>query len=197
MSDHQDLLERARSGDRSALDDLLLHHHARLQAVARAEIGEELRARVRTSDILQSAMVEVCDSLGDFRGDDEDAFAAWTARILRNNVRDAVRYFAAGRRAADRESTGEFLSRIYDRRDPSPTAEAEAKDEFVRIGRALVRLPQDYRRILLAKMQRDPSHAELAEEMERSEGATRVLLARARAALLIELKREPSGPDGG
>ena len=51
------------------------------------------------------------------------------------------------------------------------------------------RLPADQRRVLQIVALRGGTHAEAAQKLERSEGACRVLLARARAALLVAMAK--------
>ena len=184
-----DVLARARAGDRDALEQLLARHKGVLERVARHEMGPVLRARVRTSDVLQSTYLEVLGSLPNFRGDDEQAFVSWVARILQNNIRDAGKFFKAGKRSWENETSREVDADQLSRKQPTPSAQAALSDELMLVGRALRGLSSDYQRVLTLRMQRDLPHAELAKLMDRSEGAVRVLLSRARAALLLELDR--------
>src|SRR5690606_37057710 len=78
----------ARAGHRSALGDLLEAARPQLIEAARASIGSRLRAKVRTSDLVQSALLEGLRSLDEFRGTSRSEFAGWLHRILENNVRD-------------------------------------------------------------------------------------------------------------
>lgn len=189
-----ELFERARSGDRDALNELLLRHRARLERTARSLLGEELRTRVRTSDILQSTFVEVLSSVREFRGTNEEAFANWVARILQNNVNDAAKFHAARKRARSRESSRQDLDTLgVSASGPTPSSEAAFSDELYLVGRALQQLSEDYRRVILLRLRPGATHQEVARVLDRTPGATRVLLARARAALLIEIDRLRQG----
>ena len=184
------LLQRARGGDRDAIGELLLSAKPQLEQVARSLLGDELRARVRTSDLLQSTYVEVLSSVRQFKGRTDEAFARWVARILENNVRDAVKFHGAQRRSKQKESSStavEFLPQPS--RGASPSASAAFSDELVLIGRAMQSLPESYRRVILLRMKPGANHEVTAKAMQRSVGATRVLLARARAALIVEMDR--------
>ena len=66
------------------------------------------------------------------------------------------------------------------------------REALLRMAKALRRLPLDQRRILQLVGLRGCSHAEAARLLGRSEGACRVLLARARAALLVTMARQAS-----
>jgi DNA-directed RNA polymerase specialized sigma24 family protein len=83
-----------------------------------------------------------------------------------------------------------------DRRQATPSTEAAWTEEILLIGQAMQRLPEDYLRILCLHMKPDQDHQRTARLMNRSEGASRVLLARARAALLVELDRLRKGQKG-
>jgi RNA polymerase sigma-70 factor (ECF subfamily) len=185
-----DILRRARAGDRDALGELLERAKPQLERAARAVLGEELRARVRTSDLLQSTYLEVLSSVQDFHGKTEAAFAHWVARILENNVRDAGKFHGAQRRAKKKESSSTEVDFLPARHPgTSPSATAALSDELVLIGRALQRVPEDYRRVILLNLKPGANHVDTAQTLQRSVGATRVLLARARAALILELDR--------
>jgi RNA polymerase sigma-70 factor (ECF subfamily) len=174
-------VQRAKAGDREALDRILTRHAHRLDELARKEFGPGLRDRVRTSDLLQSTYLDVVRGIGSLEGDTEEAFLKWVARVIRNNARDKVRYFAAARRA--------------EQDDPSPrpdprTASAQAviTEDLQLVHRALDELETDHRLVIELKVLRGMEHRDVAEVMGRSEGAVRCLLARARAALLVAVE---------
>lgn len=190
-------LDRARAGDRSALARIIEGAHGQLAEAARAVLGTPLRAKVRTSDLVQSALLEGLRSLEDFRGTSEAEFAGWLYRILENNLRDRDRYFRATRRDRGRETPLSELHTLAASQTPSPADEAIAAEFLLRVSEALSRLPAEYQRSLLLCLTRDVSHEEAGRILGKSAGASRVLLARARARLLAELERqdgERSGP---
>lgn len=196
MPDAAEDLELARSGDRAALARLLGRLRPRLEALAHARMGAQLRARVRISDILQSAYVEVLVSVPTFEGRTEDAFARWVMRVVENNIVDARRYFGAAKRvSADASPLQEGDSVEAADPTPSPSQELSSVDELARMSRALRRLPPDYRRAILSRIA-GGSGRDTARALNRSHGAARVLLARARAALLVEMQRDREADDG-
>ena len=188
------LFERARAGDHGALEELLDSVQDRLEAVARAGLGARLREKVHASDILQSTYVQVLKSIPGFRGASEEEFAEWVVRILQRTIRNRARYFRAGRRDQGREGARD-ADTVPDQA-PDPSGMASLSEELILIGRAMSTLSKDYRRILTLHLDPHQTHQRTAEIMGRSEGASRVLLARARAALLIAMDRERRGADG-
>lgn len=184
------LLARARGGDRSALQELIARNRQRLERTVEARLGSALRSKIRSSDILQSTYVDVLLSVEGFQGETDEDFSNWLVRVLENNIRDKSRYFRARKRDRtlevdeDPEEAG---------RQPTPSSEAEWTEEILLIGQAMQRLPEDYLRVLFLHMRPDHDHKRIGRLMNRSEGASRVLLARARAALLLELDRLRTG----
>jgi RNA polymerase sigma factor (sigma-70 family) len=125
-----------------------------------------------------------------FQGTTEEAFAQWLVRIVENNIRDAGRYFGAGKRQARAPGAGEKHEEcLIAQAGPTPSAEVAFSDELHQVGLALQRIAPDYRRVILMRLTLGSNHADLGRAMDRSQGTARVLLARARAALLIEMQK--------
>lgn len=190
------LIARARGRDREALDALLGAHRSQLLRIADAELGTQLRAHVRPSDIVQSTLLDVVEGIDGFRGHDGDAFRGWLTQVLRNNVLDTARFFSADRRDVDRETSSVDLLDLLPRETPSPSALLSTEEELDRIGRALARLSSLHRRVLVQRMSEKRTHEEIAAELGKSVPASRQLLARARAALALELDQLRENPDG-
>ena len=150
-------------------------------------LGALLRQRCRTSDLVQSALVDAIRSFPRFGGRHESEFVGWTLRIMERNSLDRRRRLLAEKRsiARDRPEADDLAG---DQRTPSQLA--SDREQLLRVARAMRRLPTDQRRVLQLVALRGRSHAEVAAQLGRSEGACRVLLARARAALLVTLARQ-------
>lgn len=177
-------LERARQGDRDALGRLLARQEPGLRARVSHRLTGVLRERSRTSDLLQSGYLQVVRKLATFRGNTEGEFGAWVLRILENRIRERQRFHRTSKRA-HREAA------LQPDEVERAAAQREAfRSEDVRIlAQALDALPADYRAILELRLAEDLSHDEIAKRLERSAGAARMLLARARAALALELEK--------
>ena len=57
------------------------------------------------------------------------------------------------------------------------------------LGRAMEKIPSDYRDVILLQTVEGLSRNEIAELLEKSEGSVRMLLSRARTALALEIER--------
>ncbi|MCA8952689.1 MAG: sigma-70 family RNA polymerase sigma factor [Planctomycetes bacterium] len=183
-------IARARRGERDALDRVLTAIQTRLLAAASNRLGGALRARMATSDLLQTTYVDVVRSIGEFRGDDPDTFVAWISRIMENNLRDRARFYSRQRRAAeqDREAPPELPAT-----DRSPSAAAMQIENLAAVGRALAELPGDQRRIIQLRLIEGRDYDEIGALLGRSPGALRMLLSRARAALTLRLDQSNDG----
>ena len=58
------LIERARAGDREALNALLARYRDRLRRMVELRLDRRLQARIDASDVIQEAYVEVVDAAG-------------------------------------------------------------------------------------------------------------------------------------
>ena len=67
--DTEDLLRRARSGDESAVEQLLERHRSRLRQMVAVRLDPQLAARVDPSDVVQEAITDAALQLPDFLHD--------------------------------------------------------------------------------------------------------------------------------
>ena len=75
----------------------------------------------------------------------------------------------------------------------TPSSAAIARERIEALDRALAKLPEEQRRVVLLHKLVGLPHAEVARELEKSEVAVRSLLHRALARLAIELGDGPAG----
>ena len=192
------LLSRYRAGDAEALNALYARYFDRVRAVVRLRMGPRLRAKMESSDVVQDAFVSSLRSLGDFSHRSEGAFFHWLCAIAQNRLRDHAGFFAAQKRDAAREqrlevrgpSSESVFGPIAELAgDATPSAEAVRAEELARLEQAVDALPEAQREALLMVRYEGLSWEEAAEEMGRSTGAVRMLVARAMVALGNELKR--------
>ncbi len=190
---NQEDIFHARRGDRDALDRLLARLHTRLELIAHNEMGPGLRAKVHTSDLLQSAFLDVVRSVEDFEGETENQFIGWFGRILNHNIRDKVRYFEAQkRRSGDRETVSNL-------EDPnvSPSEGVRITDREIQLTeqtkRALAKLSPQHRKVLELRFSDGLTHKEIGEKLDRTPEAIRVMVCRARSALAMQIRRDSGG----
>jgi RNA polymerase sigma-70 factor (ECF subfamily) len=189
-----ELLGRARRGEREALEEVIRRTEPRLRASVDRLLGRKLRESVRSSDVLQNSYLAMLDALPRFQGSTLEAFVAWLTQIIAHDIRHQHRWFTAKRRRAPSQtSERNALARILLESPPTPSTEIMRLEhaELVRV--ALDRLESDHAAIIRLVMFENLPYREVAQRLQRSEGACRMLLMRARAALAIELDRLSDG----
>ncbi len=186
-----DHIIRARNGDRDALEALLVRNHERIESVAKARLGALARPKMRASDLVQATFLDVLQALPQFRGNTDEEFVSWMARILENNVRDLARYQGAKKRKVEGHSGESSLPEDLPKpNQQSPSGDAKFADEIVLVSRAMSKIPERYRQALLSKLENEHHpEPEGADPRQKETSAARVLLFRARAALLVEMEK--------
>ncbi len=171
------LWEKARAGDREAYDRLFTLHAERALLFIRARLGDKIRAKVESHDVLQDAYLAAHQAFPNFEYTDDNAFTRWFCRIIENRIRDLGDHFGAQKRQ----------SVELPRPDPTgPLTALDRADHREKIARALEELSADHRRVLLCRFFQGFSAEETAQQMARTAGAVRKLTARA----LIELRKK-------
>jgi RNA polymerase sigma-70 factor (ECF subfamily) len=186
--EHHELVHDASRGDAAALDALFQRHLPGLLAYVRLHAGAGLREQESSLDVVQSACREV---LADVRAGaqlDEPHFRQWLFTAAERKLIDRARYHARAKRDVGRNVPLEVdaETRLLGAGCASlltPSHVAQANEELERLQRAFVELPGDYREVItLARIVGLP-HAAIAAQLDKSEGAVRILLHRALARL--------------
>lgn len=175
------LLEGARAGDTAALHSLLLRNEPVLRNYIRLHLDPLLRARESCSDMVQSVCCECLRDLRDFEFRNEPAFRKWLFQKALSKLVDKRRYWLAERRDPGRV---EQVPVEQVRASHFSASEVAIRNEdMAALEACFERLPDDYRGVIVAARMFGQSHAEIAADMGRGEGAVRMLLNRALARL--------------
>lgn len=182
-----ELARAAAEGDERAVETLLERHLPGLRAFVRMRAGAELRAHESSSDIVQSVCREVLTHIDRFQHPSEGAFRQWLYTTALRKIMNRADYWRAAKRAGVRETQGssgddDALFRCYES-FASPSRQAMLREEIERIEKALDLLPEEHREVITLAHVVGLSRAEIAVQMNRSEGAVRVLLHRALARI--------------
>jgi RNA polymerase sigma-70 factor (ECF subfamily) len=191
-------LAAARAGDAAALGELFRACHGYLLLVARGTLAPELQAKGSPSDLVQETFLEAQRDFAHFHGTSEDELLAWLRRLLLNNVANFTRRFrGTDKRSVDREvplgaaGSDHNLAAGLQADTPSPGGRAVARETAAALQRALERLPEDYRRVILLRYQEERSFEEIAALLGRTPNAARKLWARALERLHEEMGETP------
>jgi RNA polymerase sigma-70 factor (ECF subfamily) len=192
------LLNKARDGDAHALEILLKDYREYLRALIANKPDSRLQARVDGSDIVQETMLRVAMNIRQFEGTCEQEWKAWLARIADHEVIHQYRvHLAAARRDAGREQPGpagpDGLARLEEwlaKTQSSPSQSAQRNERAYVLAEILALLPADYRLVLALRHLDALAFPTIAQRMERSEGAVRVLWTRALKQLRQEIEQD-------
>lgn len=98
------LIRRARDGDRSAADDLLVRHRQRLKYMVTVRLDRRLAGRVDPSDVVQETLIEASRRLDTYLHERSMPFYPWLRGLAWNGMVDLHRrHVLASKRTVDRE----------------------------------------------------------------------------------------------
>jgi RNA polymerase sigma-70 factor (ECF subfamily) len=164
----QQWVERARTGDKAAFEEIYRRHLGRVYALclrltADAALAEELT---------QETFVHTWQKLGSFRG--ESAFTSWLHRLTVNRVLEHQR------------SRRRYRARVVpaeDQQGLEPRARQGQPEAGIDLERALELLPEGARTVFVLHDVEGYLHTEIADLLDVSEGTTKKQLHRARMLL--------------
>jgi len=171
-----------RAGEAEAVNRFVREHSGWMLAVAR----RYLRDRALAEDCVQEALISALTHIARFEG--RSSLKAWLHRITVNAALMKLR----SRRRQDERPVEEVLPQCDAEglRREAPWIEAPRADALIESRQAcafvrehLARLPETHRRVLQLRDIDGLSTAQAAQELGISEGAAKVRLHRARAAL--------------
>lgn len=179
---------------RKVVEEFLAEHHSQLLAFIRLRSGSMLRSRESPADLAQSVCREILQHQDRLRSPERAGFRHWLYTTAARKISNRVEHWRAQKRDVGRvvplDDGGELgeMLRCYGS-FYSPSAQMRTQEEMERIERAFDELPEDYRDVITLHRVAGLSIEEVAERLERSVGATRMLLFRALAQLAEILER--------
>ena len=172
----EDVLDRARNGDREAFGQLVaLHQHEVFTLAVRL-----VRDRDQASDVAQDAFIRAWRAMPKFRGDAK--FSTWMHRITVNTAwthrskQNKVRLDPLEALQSDPESSS---------LDPVRAGESVSIAPLITV--ALMELTESIRTVVVLKDIYDWSHTEIAERLGITVTAAKVRLHRGRKELRMKL----------
>jgi RNA polymerase sigma-70 factor, ECF subfamily len=174
------LVQRAQGGDRSAFDVLISRHQVRAYQYAYRLTQNQEEA----ADVVGEAFLRVYNALHNFKG--QSAFSTWLYRILTNCFLD-LRKKDKSKITVSLESSivteeGELERQVQDP-GRTPVEETERSERERRIQRAVGRLPEYQRAMIVMYHVESLSYEDISAALDLPIGTVKSRLNRARLSL--------------
>jgi RNA polymerase sigma-70 factor (ECF subfamily) len=169
------LVERCRSGDERAFQDLVARHKDLVFAL----IARTVQDRSRAEDLAQEVFLRIHRGLPYFRG--EARLSTWIYRIVANTVMQE--HGRTPKTASLAEERGARTASVRDRQ----FSDFETRDQ---LEKAIARLPANYRLLVAEHYLRGVQYEELAEALQLPLGTVKTQLYRAKQQLRRLLETE-------
>ncbi len=181
-------MQRARGGSQAAVNELFASVGDRLLALVRLRMGNRLRRRLESRDILQNILLKAFSRLDGLQATSTRSLMAWLGRIAENEIRDQAAFHGRARRALDREVPIDGQGEMLAAQLRSATQNLERNEHLMCLEVALESLPEDYREVIVLRRLEELTYPEVAQRLERSPDACRQLYGRAMAMLVLHTK---------
>lgn len=188
-------LPAAQAGSKEALGQMLDACRGYLLLIAGQELDPGLRAKGGASDLVQETLLDAFRDFSHFHGGTEQELLAWLRRLLLNNLSNFSRRY---RDTAKRQTAAEVPLQGGDSSsnwaetlvggDSTPSAHAMADEQVQALQKALERLPDEYRQVILLRYREELPFEEIGRLMGRSSNAAEKLWLRAIERLRQELE---------
>ncbi len=176
-------------GDWSGMKEIIEEYYDGLVFFLKRYMGNELDAE----DMAEETLLVLVNKKPPFRGD--SLFKTWLYNIGRNT---AIKYLHKNRSSIPVSPEDLAALRLADPSSTPDDADVLSKvvknEELSLINRALDRLPEKYRSVLLLKYIEKMTAKEIGSVLHHTEHSINSLLKRAKIALRAELSKEGIGP---
>jgi RNA polymerase sigma-70 factor (ECF subfamily) len=191
------LLRRWHDGDEAALEAIVRAHLPWIARVVHSRLGEKLRAKTDTQDIVQEALVAFLRYGPRFLIRDQGQFRALLVRIVENTIRGQHDRFTAQRRSLKREAALPRDSVLC--LDPTlqnverPSEKAARHEVQALVGLAVEVIEPEEREVVLLRQWDDLSFKEIGERLGINEDAARMRFNRALVHLASAVQQIRAG----
>jgi RNA polymerase sigma-70 factor (ECF subfamily) len=187
--DTEELLQRVRAGDAGARDELLARHRPRLRRLIALRLDRRLLTRLDPSDVVQDVLAEADRKLTDYTATRPLPFYPWLRELAGERLSKLRRDHLGARKrdvrreegplwALPDESVLEMARRLVDP-GTGPSQKVGREETLGLVRRALGRLGERDREVLVLRFLEQLSVREVAAVMGSSEGAVRTRQVRA------------------
>ena len=158
----------------------------------RLRMGNELRSKLESMDLVQDVLMCALRDLGDFTYTNEGDFLRWLGKIAENRIRDNLDKLHAGKRDIHKEtppyndasrSTDDRARVLEPARNTTPSVVVSRREELDKLEKAIDKLKPEYREVIVLAKIDGLSYQEIGDRLGKSADAAGHLLLRAMVAL--------------
>ena len=180
LKDEEHLIDESLRGDSQAFGELVCRYQDRLYNA----VVHIVRCRAEAEDVVQEAFVQAYVKLQTFKHNSR--FYTWLYRIAVNvSISHRRRRKIEVSVEQNREATGDEPLDAF----TSPSEPLEQAERKQKLEHALTLLTEEHRSIIVLRHMEEFSYEEIADILDISVGTVRSRLHRARAQLLVHLKK--------
>jgi len=199
-----ELLQRARAGDRDALDQIFTRHRERLERMVEMRLDRRLQPRIDAADVLQEAYVEVISRLEEYLREPRLPWFLWLRLVvgerllklhrhhLGTHMRDAGLEVSLYQGALPMASSAALAAQLLGKHT-SPTQAAVRAERMLRVQEGLNSLEPIDREVLSLRHFEELTLAETARVLDIQESAAAKRYIRALKRLKDILAAMPGG----
>jgi len=188
--DIRKFLDKARSGDKESLNSIIDQLKPFVQEYLDKHAGKTIRGYIQIDDLLNDVLEKVEKNLLTLKYGGIRRFKAWLRKICDNHLRQTIRHFNAQKRkphiqvsihkkVKPKDLSTQEVGDLIPGNDTTPS-KALMKKELIQAARDIIsKLKGDYRSIMELRILKGLSTKEIASQMDKKEGAARILLFRA------------------
>ena len=180
------LVQRIQAGDEAAWEPLYRRYRDQLLLSIRLRLGAALRSRLESEDILHSVFREALSDLHRFTPENPGSLNRYLHACVLNKIRSKADYYGARKRQGEVPLTDSMAD---DLAAPATAGLTYGdRDRFESLERAIKRLPESMREVVLLRRIEDLTNEEAARVMGKSPEAASKLYNRALARLAVMLR---------
>jgi len=189
INNEKDLIEKAKSGDIEAFEQLIISCEKKVFNIAYRMIGNYDDA----NELAQEVFIKAFRSIKNFKGD--SLFSTWIYKITANVCLDELRKRKNKNIVSldqDIELNDGDVKRQISDNAPSPDMEVESKEIKTIVNESIQQLPDDYKSVIILRDIQGFSYDEISKIVNCPEGTVKSRLNRARQALkkILQARKE-------
>ena len=188
----QELVTLAKGGNESALEQLCRVYGERIRRIIRLRMGNELRSKLESMDMVQDVLMCAFMDLEEFTYTDEGDFLRWLGQIAENRIRDNLDKLHADKRDIRKEiplqdnaaTSRDDHARVFEpARNTTPSVILSKKEELDKLEKAIDKLKPEYKEVIIWAKIDGLSYKEIGNKLGKSADAAGHLLLRAMVSL--------------